>query len=113
MECSKKKGGRMRPHITHQNGTSIDFGTPLIKNGKPYHRDHALGVFHYLLQFDEDGVSKKNKKVKIDFETMAKHILALDEAAKKNSMYIKKVIFKINLKDDFFKTESGRKVKKK
>mgnify|MGYP000607180021 CR=1 FL=1 len=36
MECSKKNGGKMKPHRTHQNGTSIDFGTPLLKNGKPY-----------------------------------------------------------------------------
>ena len=34
MECSEKKGGKMRPHRTHQNGTSIDFGTPLLKNNE-------------------------------------------------------------------------------
>jgi len=31
MECSHKKGGRMWPHRTHQNGTSIDFASPLKK----------------------------------------------------------------------------------
>lgn len=36
MECSEKDGGRLWPHRTHQNGTSIDFGTPLIKNGDPW-----------------------------------------------------------------------------
>lgn len=113
MECSRKKGGKMWPHRTHQNGTSIDFGTPLIKNGKPYHLDHSLGIFHYALKFDKQGRLSTNKKVRIDFETMAKHILALDKAARKRGMYIKKVLLKINLKDDFYKTESGKKVKAK
>ncbi len=30
--------------------------------------------------------------VRIDFETMGKHILALDEAARANGLFIKKVI---------------------
>ena len=36
MECSNKKGGKMYPHQTHQNGLSIDFMTPLVKNGEPH-----------------------------------------------------------------------------
>jgi penicillin-insensitive murein endopeptidase len=111
MECSEKNGGKMWPHRTHQNGTSIDFGTPLLKNGKPYHFDHHYGIFHYAMKFDSEGKSPLNSKVKIDFETMAKHILELDKAARKRGMYVKKVIFKINLKDDFYRTPSGKKVK--
>jgi penicillin-insensitive murein endopeptidase len=113
MECSKKHGGRMWPHRTHQNGTSIDFGTPLLKKGKPYNRDNGYGLMHYAMSFDEHGVLIGNKKVSIDFETMAKHILALDRAARKNGMYIKKVILKLDLKDVFFATPSGKKVKEK
>lgn len=113
MECSKKNGGRIWPHRTHQNGTSIDFGTPLIKNGKVFKRDHRYGVFHYTMKFDKNGALKRNENIKIDFETMAKHILALEKAANKRNMYIKKVILKIDLKDDFFKTKSGKIVKRK
>lgn len=113
MECSKKEGGKMWPHRTHQNGTSIDFGVPLVKKGKPYHFNHHYGIFHYLMSFDEQGNYSLNKNVSIDFETMGKHILALEKAAKKRKMYIKKVILKINLKDDFYKTESGKLVKSK
>lgn len=29
MECSKRKCGKIFPHITHQNGLSVDFMTPL------------------------------------------------------------------------------------
>ena len=100
MECSKKNGGKMNPHRTHQNGTSIDFGTPLLKNGKPYKTHNNLGIYHYLMSFDEKGNSTTNKKVTIDFESMAQHILILDKMARKQNMYVKKVIFKINLKDD-------------
>lgn len=113
MECSEKNGGKMWPHRTHQNGTSIDFATPLLKKGQPYHFDHHYGIWHYALKFDEDGKLTTNKKVEIDFETMAKHILALEKAARKRGMYIKKVILKVNLKDNFFKTPTGKKVKAK
>lgn len=113
MECSEKHGGRPWPHRTHQNGTSIDFATPLLKNGKPYHFDHHYGIWHYLMKFNKNGKLSINKKVEIDFETMAKHILALEKAARKRGMYIKKVILKVNLKDEFFKSPSGKKVKAK
>ncbi len=113
MECSEKNGGRPWPHRTHQNGTSIDFATPLLKNGKIYHFDHHYGIWHYAMKFDKNGKLASNKKVEIDFETMAKHILALEKAARKRGMYIKKVILKVNLKDEFFKTPSGKKVKAK
>lgn len=113
MECSESDGGKMWPHRTHQNGTSIDFGVPLIKSGKPYHLNHRFGIFHYLMAFDESGHYKLNKKVTIDFEAMGEHILTLEKQARKRGMYIKKVIFKINLKDDLFKTQSGKRIKQK
>lgn len=113
MECSHKNGGRMWPHRTHQNGTSIDFGTPLLKKGKPYHMHNKFGLLHYALSFDENGVVNYNKHISIDYNTMAKHILALDKCARKQGMYVKKVIFKINLKDNFYASEYGKKVKQK
>lgn len=113
MECSEKNGGKMWPHRTHQKGTSIDFATPLMKNGKPWHFDHSFGIYHYGMKFTKTGKWTLNSKVEIDFETMASHILALEKAAKKRGMYIKKVILKINLKDDFYRTPSGKKVKAK
>ncbi len=113
MECSHKYGGKMWPHRTHQNGTSIDFASPLKRNNKPYHGDQWRGIWHYAMNFDEQGRFKMNKKISIDFESMAKHILALETAARKRKMYIKKVLLKINLKDDFYKTPSGKLVKQK
>ena len=113
MECSRKHGGKMLPHRTHQNGTSIDFATPLIRKGLASHRHHWLGLLHYALQFDSTGKLKGRKKVQIDYEAMGQHILALERAARKRGMFIKKVIFKIDLKDDFFKSKAGKQVRKK
>lgn len=108
MECSRRSGGKMLIHYTHQNGLSIDFMTPLIKNGNPVKTYDGLGPLRYLLLFDADGKPNFNKNVKIDFETVAKHVIALDNAARKNGLAIQKVILKIDLKDDLFKTDSGK-----
>ena len=113
MECSNKKGGKMFPHQTHQNGLSIDFMTPLVKNDKQHRFYDHFGIFRYLLNFDSSGKLKLNKNVSIDFETMAKHILFLDKEARKNGLRVKKVILKINLKDDLFKTETGKLLKRR
>ena len=113
MECANKKGGKMLIHKTHQTGMSVDFMVPKIRNGKQTKWLDWLGMFHYLLEFDNSGHSKLDAKTHIDFETMGKHILALDQAARKNGLRIKMVILKIELKDDFYKTESGKKVKAK
>jgi len=111
MECSRENGGRIRPHLTHQNGLSVDFMTPLKKDGKQCTAYDFTGAPHYLMQFDERGAYTKDPAVSIDFETMALHLLALIDAAKANGLAIEKVILKLNLKDDLYATVSGRKLK--
>jgi penicillin-insensitive murein endopeptidase len=113
MECSRKHGGKMKPHRTHQNGTSIDFMTPMkwLNSKNQYRWKAHLGVWHYLLTFDKDGYLNKRKKVQIDFNMIALHILELNKEAKKQGLTIKKVILKINLKDNLFKCENGEKLK--
>lgn len=113
MECSKKNGGKMLIHRTHQNGLSTDFMTPLIKKNKKQKYYNAYGALRYLLNFDENGILRSNKKVAIDFNSMAEHILILEKYARKNGLKIKKVIFKIDLKDELFKTDNGEKIKAK
>ena len=113
MECSRKRGGKMLIHRTHQHGLSVDFMVPKIKSGKQSTLLDRVGMWHYLLEFDNQGRSKINKDISIDFETMGKHILALDDAAKMNGLRIRMIILKIELKDDFFSTPSGRLVKQR
>jgi len=111
MECSNKKGGKLLPHQTHQNGTSIDFMMPLTKDHKPYYKLDKTGVSHYWLTFDDAGKYSEDKSVEIDFEAIAQHILLLNEAAKEKGWKIKKVIIKIELKDELYATPSGKKLK--
>lgn len=113
MECANKDGGKMWLHRTHQNGLSVDFMVPKKRGTKQSKWLDRLGLWHYLLEFTDDGKSKLNREIEIDFETMGKHILALDRAARDNGLKINKVILKIELKDDFYATESGKKVKQK
>ena len=113
MECANKKGGKLFPHQTHQNGTSIDFMMPLIKAHKPYYKLDETGVNHYWLTFDDDGKYSEDKSVEIDFEAVAQHILLLNEAANRKGWEVKKVIIKIELKDELYATPSGKKLKAK
>lgn len=113
MECANKKGGKLFPHQTHQNGTSIDFMMPLIKDYKPYYKLDEIGVNHYWLTFDDNGKYSEDKSIEIDFEAVAQHILALNDAANKKGWEVKKVIIKIELKDELYATPSGKKLKAK
>lgn len=109
MECANKKGGKMLIHRTHQTGLSVDIMTPLKKGNKQYRRTDGLGLWHYLLNYDENGYWNKN--VQIDFEILARLVLAIDDSAKENGLKLTKVILKINLKDDLFATPSGKEIK--
>ncbi len=111
MECSKKKGGRPFPHHTHQNGLSIDFMTPLKKQNKTTASYDWIGMWRYIMEFDKNGKFTLNKKVEIDFEKIAVHILMLEKTARKNGYHIKKVILETNLKDELFATKYGKKLK--
>lgn len=105
MECSDKNGGKLAIHNTHRNGLSIDFMSPKKGKGLQF---NSIGMLHYLLEFDKDGKLNTNKKCQIDFELMAQHILALHNEGKKHGIRIKKVILKINLKDNLFSTTTGK-----
>lgn len=112
MECSNEHGGKMNPHRTHQNGLSVDFMVPLIRNDKPYYKLDSLGRAHYLLEFIDDGTYDKDSTVRIDFELIAQHILVLNKSAKANGLKISKVIFKMELKDELYAGKYGQELKK-
>ena len=111
MECSNEHGGKIWPHRTHQNGLSVDFMSPLLKNGVSTTDFNAFGLPHYLMDFDENGVYTEDPNYRIDFNLMARHLLELNEQAHKNGLKIEKVILKIALKDELFATEYGQKLK--
>lgn len=111
MECTRKEGGEMLIHRSHQNGLSVDFMIPKKRGEEQSLLYDRSGMLHYLLEFDDSGRLWFDKEVKLDLETAARHILGLDNAAKRNGMRIKRVILKTDLKAKFYQTESGKKVK--
>ena len=110
METGHRKGGRFSPHRTHQSGMSVDFMTPLKKQGNPYDGHSIFSGWGYGRKFDNKG---KTGKLEIDYETMAHHLLLLYETARENGLTIKKVIFDPVLQPYLFKTKSGKKLKGK
>lgn len=111
MECAHKNGGKLWPHRTHQNGLSVDFMMPKIKNKMPYYGLDSLGIKHYWLAFNNHGQYSKDTSISIDFESVAEHILVLGKKAKKNHLKIEKVIIKVELKDELFRGKHGIKLK--
>jgi penicillin-insensitive murein DD-endopeptidase len=114
MECANKEGGKMAIHRTHQLGLSADF--MVVKKNKAGNQSRFLdyfGMAHYLHGFDSNGSHQVFKNTQIDFETCAKHILALDDAAKKNGLKLSKVILKLDLHDNLFATPSGKEIKRR
>jgi penicillin-insensitive murein endopeptidase len=63
---------------------------------------------HYLLKFDADGNLFLSPKTQIDFEAMAQHLLALDDAARENGLRIRKILFHTDLHDNLFSTPAGQ-----
>lgn len=110
MDCSRKRGGRMLIHWTHQNGLSADFMVVKERSGKQAKGLDRLGVLHYGLDFSETGKSLVAPKVSIDFETIATHILALDDAARNHNMRIRKIIFRVDLLDELYATPAGQEI---
>jgi penicillin-insensitive murein endopeptidase len=113
MESSYKKGGKFYPHRTHQNGLSVDLMTPMLKDGKNYDGLDHLGIPHYWIQFDENGIYEKDNTISINLNLVAHHILLLDKHARKNGLKIYRVHFQNNLHDEFYKTDFGKEVRKK
>lgn len=111
MELSRKEGGKIFPHRTHQNGLSVDFMMPLQKNGTTCYELDELGASHYLLEFDKNGAYTEDASISIDFDMAARQILELDKQARKNGMRIHKVIFNTFLQNELFSSSYGKKLR--
>ena len=112
MECSNKNGGKISPHKTHQNGLSIDFMIPLMKNNKAYYALDSLGANHYLLNFENNGCYSQDKSISVDFNLLAKYISTIEKNARKQGLKISKVILKTEYKNHLFASTNGENLKK-
>lgn len=111
METSNECGGKLDPHKTHQNGLSVDFMMPMLKNGKEYKGLDTVGTSHYFMSFDDSGKYSEDASIQINFDIVAKHILELDKEARKHGMKIEKVIIKLELKDELLTSKYGEELK--
>ncbi|MEZ4688387.1 MAG: hypothetical protein R3B47_20695 [Bacteroidia bacterium] len=110
METGLRFGGRTAAPHTHRNGLSVDFMTPMRKNGKPWAASGLFNLWAYGRNFDDRG---RKGEIEVDYEAMAQHIVALEKAAKANGLSIKKIIFDPVLQPFLFETESGKGLKQR
>jgi penicillin-insensitive murein DD-endopeptidase len=106
-ETGWRRGGRFWPHRTHANGTSVDFMVPLrSENGEVTQVwSSVINKLGYNVTFDNEG---RRAGARIDFEAIAKHLLALDIAARANGIRIARVIFEPPLHRHLFASEAGK-----
>ena len=106
-ETGHKEGGEFKPHKSHRNGLSVDFFVPVVDSkGEP--RELNIGITNklgYNIEFNKEAIFNG---LKIDFESIAKHIEALNITAKKEGSGIEVVIFDNEFQKLLFKTNTGK-----
>lgn len=105
-------GGPFPPHKTHANGTAVDFHVP-VRTSDGYVTEvptHLFNQFGYSLDFDRSG---RSGDYVIDFEAMALHLMALDQAARAHGTRIQVVIFDQPLQARLFATKAGAQLAKR
>lgn len=105
-ETSWPRGGPFPPHKTHQNGLSVDFMVP-VRDGKGESIPLPRGPFRkfgYALEFDDEG---RLGDLRIDFDAMAAHLLALDARSAEHELRIDRVIFDPELQPLLFEADGG------
>ena len=90
-ESAWPKGGRLAPHHTHQNGTSVDFFVPVrdVRGRSVPLPTSPFTRFGYDLEFDAEG---RLDDLRIDFEALAEHLHELHRAAEARGVGIRLVI---------------------
>ena len=106
-ETGWPRGGRFRPHITHQNGLSVDFMVPVLDNSGtsiplPC---NIFTKWGYAFEFDKRG---RAGDLKIDFAGMAAHLYCLQQAARRKGIGIRLVIFAPDLQPHVLRTPYGK-----
>lgn len=112
-ETGWPSGGRFRPHRSHQNGTSVDFMMPVRSSasGQPVRFPAALfNKVGYGLDFDQRGIYADYK---IDFEIIARHLVALEGASRHHGLAITKVILAPEYLKLLWATPTGATLQKK
>ena len=102
----------MWSHQTHMNGLSVDFMVPVrdSKGNSVPLPTLARTYFGYLLEFDAKG---RLWELQIDFETISKHLDALQHAARTNGIRIDLVVLTPEYLPLLWQTPTGRSLQEK
>lgn len=108
-ETGWASGGRIRPHKTHRNGTSVDLMVPVLEDGKSVALPaSAFNKYGYDIEFDDRGVYQDYR---IDWEALGEWIYQLHTAARRNAIEIRRVIFEVPLQRHLFTSARGQYLK--
>ena len=110
-ETGFEEGGQFKPHKTHRNGLSVDFMTPVIDddNVSVHLPTHPLNKFGYDIEFYKND---EYDGLRIDYEAIAAHIVALHKQAKAVGYDLWRVIFAPELQPNLYTTTHGPYLKK-
>lgn len=99
-------GGSFKPHRTHENGMAVDFFVPVRDHsGRAQHvPTHAFNRYGYDLEFSADG---RLHDYRIDYDAMAAHLRALQQAGQRHGLDIRVVIFDQPLQQALFASRGG------
>jgi penicillin-insensitive murein endopeptidase len=105
-ESGWPRGGRFRPHRTHQNGLSVDFMVPVLDaSGRSVPLPtSATKRFGYDLEFDARG---RLGELQIDFAALAALLAALQRSARAQGVGIALVILESAFLPRLFATPEG------
>jgi penicillin-insensitive murein endopeptidase len=89
-------GGRFWPHKSHANGTAVDFLVPArTDDGRVAELPTTpLNAYGYGVEVDHNG---RSGALKVDFDAIGEHLLALDKAARAHGIRIARVILDLHL----------------
>ncbi len=106
-ETGFKDGGQIKPHKTHRNGLSVDFFVPVLnkQNKSASLQITPFNKLGYDIEFNNQAIYED---LAIDFEAIAKHLLALHKHAKINKVGISVVILDNQFQKMLFSTSSGK-----
>jgi penicillin-insensitive murein endopeptidase len=109
-ESGWAKGGRFKPHRTHQNGLAVDFMVPVVNSeGRSVPLPTSVfNKFGYSIEFDRAGRYEGHA---IDFEAMAEHLYAVHISAKQHGIGIGRVIFEPAFIPKLYATKRGKFIK--
>ncbi len=110
-ETGYRKGGQFKPHKTHRNGLSVDFMTPVVNREGSSVRlpTHSFNKYGYSIEFDDNN---EYRGMRIDYESLAAHIVSLHKNAKKLGYDLQRVIFDPELQVYLYKTKYAKYLRK-